>query len=1178
MKRDKLYVANKWNLPSANVFDLGGDIWSQLATEGLDPTKHSKEELANLTELYKQDRGGLFNMTKEANPFSKGNLMQAGQGLMKGLSGGLSAAAGNMIGGAIADGYSAGSGVGAVTGALQGINLGNPAFNAIKNVAVGTLGGVFNRGLGIKANEANIATIKQSTADKKAAAQEMAGANTTDDLLASAGSMTSSSGFSAGDLYKNGWWTNKGTKKGQALINTENTALAQQNHALGTAAGRVDTKQDDNVMTNFAAFGGWLPQDDSWGMEAGPAIDYGFKSDLLGLKKKQIESRRVPNILYALGGDVQTHGGDFSTGLTSINAGGLHEENPNEGVQMGVDQNGIPNLVEEGEVIWNDYVFSNRIELDEESKKKFHFPKKKDITFADAAKKLEAEISERPNDPISRAGFKAQMEMLAEEQERQKAEMEAQRAEEAFNALSDEEKVALMQQAAQQEQMAQEEAIAEQQEVEPAQGAGMEGQVSPEEAAMMEQQMMQGEPTADAMGTVAPEMAYGGNLYAGGGALGWLKKNHPEMSDSLIKTLAGIMEGVNNKDRKKYFTADLLGNFATRYDEIWRDMIRASSVDAARGTVKQLIRLGVPEADAYNITMSAIAGRDSANVRKVLNTDYQSNDRAVPQAQAAANATSKVKQGHWLDKEGNRFATEQEARASNAAINKRRQAAQQAAAMQTAVVKQEAPAPAVSEKAKPAIGKDKKASTKAVTQPSTSNNGDIVAHKYDWYRNGSDGYSQPWGFTVGSDGLIDTESGYTDEYRDLVSTLGAKDIKDWAVAHLEDPSLQSFLARNYNGSLDAFIADDKFTDDMWRKGATDGKYGFMHHVGSSMLKDKSILDELGIDENALAKSEEESRQFVEGLTRTPRVYHALEGDDDYIEGELDSNVVGDEIRRATLSNGDTVIYHARKTPTANAADKVVVDSNTGEKIVPIHRNENLRYAGLFGPAVGLGMQLAGVGKPDYSRLDAAVESANNVHLADYKPIGNYLAYRPMDIWYEQNRMDANARATDRAIMNNAAPTSTKIAGLLASGYNNQIADSELYRKALEYNDAKRQQVAGFNRGTDQFNAQAYNQNSMFNANALNHNSQMRSQLAMQAANQRLQGDASWYNSLYGNVAGIFKGISDLGRENAEHNRLADLIVSGAIPGVNPDNAVFTGYAKRAAKGGKLKRNKRRGLI
>ena len=46
-----------------------------------------------------------------------------------------------------------------------------------------------------------------------------------------------------------------------------------------------------------------------------------------------------------------THGANFDTGLTLIGNGGTHEENPNEGVPMGMDSEGIPNLVEEDEVI-----------------------------------------------------------------------------------------------------------------------------------------------------------------------------------------------------------------------------------------------------------------------------------------------------------------------------------------------------------------------------------------------------------------------------------------------------------------------------------------------------------------------------------------------------------------------------------------------------------------------------------------------------------------------------------------------------------------------------------------------------------------------------------------------------------------------------------------------------------
>lgn len=107
-------------------------------------------------------------------------------------------------------------------------------------------------------------------------------------------------------------------------------------------------------------------------------------------------------------------GGDFSNGVIQINSGGLHSTNPYEGVQMGVDPQGIPNLVEEGEVIYDDYVFSNRLRVPKEVRQKY---KLRGVTFADAAKQLQKESEERPNDPISKNGLNAAMAMLQQEQE-----------------------------------------------------------------------------------------------------------------------------------------------------------------------------------------------------------------------------------------------------------------------------------------------------------------------------------------------------------------------------------------------------------------------------------------------------------------------------------------------------------------------------------------------------------------------------------------------------------------------------------------------------------------------------------------------------------------------------------------------------------------------------------------
>ena len=116
----------------------------------------------------------------------------------------------------------------------------------------------------------------------------------------------------------------------------------------------------------------------------------------------------------AFGGNLGTHGGDFTNGITFIDNGGTHEANPFEGVQMGVDNEGIPNLVEEGEVVFDDYVFSNRMRVPKSLKAKY---KIKGDTFADAAKELSRESDERPNDPISKRGLQAFMSALANGQE-----------------------------------------------------------------------------------------------------------------------------------------------------------------------------------------------------------------------------------------------------------------------------------------------------------------------------------------------------------------------------------------------------------------------------------------------------------------------------------------------------------------------------------------------------------------------------------------------------------------------------------------------------------------------------------------------------------------------------------------------------------------------------------------
>jgi hypothetical protein len=264
---------------------------------------------------------------------------------------------------------------------------------------------------------------------------------------------------------------------------------------------------------------------------------------------------------------------------------------------------------------------------------------------------------------------------------------------------------------------------------------------------------------------------------------------------------------------------------------------------------------------------------------------------------------------------------------------------------------------------------------------------------------------------------------------------------------------------------------------------------------------------------------------------------------------------------------------------------VVAPDNEDWDLKPIHKQDWMRYAGIFGPAVGLGMQALGIGKPDASGIMAAANAANGpAHLATPHVIGDYMRYKPIDRLFEGNRILASSRATDRNLMNTSGGNrGTAMAGLLANGYNTQIALGNADMQAENVNWGRYGQTKDFNRGTNQFNAQALNQNSQFNADALNRQRQYAAQMQMQAAAQKADMDAAWYNGIYGNVAGLFKGIGDVGRENAQHNTVADMIASG-IFGTMKKQPIANGFVEvvpkrsSAAKGGKIKRKKnKRGL-
>lgn len=126
---------------------------------------------------------------------------------------------------------------------------------------------------------------------------------------------------------------------------------------------------------------------------------------------------------YGLGGTVEP---SELMQVTQFNTGGTHEGNPYGGVPIGVGENGKPNLVEEGEVRWKDFIFSKRVKPTDEVLKKYNTYMKGGFeSYADLANKILKLHKEREDSPFDKAAINTQMQRLADAQEWQKMADEA---------------------------------------------------------------------------------------------------------------------------------------------------------------------------------------------------------------------------------------------------------------------------------------------------------------------------------------------------------------------------------------------------------------------------------------------------------------------------------------------------------------------------------------------------------------------------------------------------------------------------------------------------------------------------------------------------------------------------------------------------------------------------------
>ena len=209
--------------------------------------------------------------------------------------------------------------------------------------------------------------------------------------------------------------------------------------------------------------------------------------------------------------DMNVKGGYVApSNYLKVNAGGSHDENPNGGVQIGVDQNGTPNMLEEGEPVYNDFVYSDNIQADLEFLEKHNLPKKyAGWLYSEIADDLFNARTEMPLDAMEENGAEVMLTRLAECQEEQKQVAEQRELERMLAELTSEEQDALMQMMAQ-----------EAQQPSPEEMAMAQQQVIPQEQMPVEQAPMQMSPEQMALPGQMPVMAACGghiNRYDKGG-------------------------------------------------------------------------------------------------------------------------------------------------------------------------------------------------------------------------------------------------------------------------------------------------------------------------------------------------------------------------------------------------------------------------------------------------------------------------------------------------------------------------------------------------------------------------------------------------------------------------------------------------------------------------------------
>lgn len=1145
------------------------------------------------------------------------------------ISGGLNSGVGNAV-------ASVGS---AVAGAIP-----DPLLSGVVSLGSNIIGGGINAAIGKKVD-----AVKKAANDAgDAQLVNLQYSNTLDDI----GPIQSVANIQKDTTYG---FLRKGKEK-RDLNNRLNRRADLMSLAYRNQDNNVDTllnNQLSSKLATFAAYGGQLND-----IDPSSAIGYALYTDKFIKDKYKNDNTTnlfagIPSTMFGLGGCIpnrfdiggtlQTKGANYGN-MTHINAGGTHEESPYDGVQIGTDQQGTPNLVEENEVIYNDYVYSNRLtvpDFKKQYKNKKEAPYEAQVlwnysgrTFADAAKKIEKSTGsdERSEDPIAQRGMESMLEVLAGIQEKEREKEKLREQQEAIDNMTPEEFAAMQQQ----QQLQQQQQAAMQQETEQQamqQQQGIQGPPSEEELAMMQQQAMQQQMMQQQAMQGQPMAAYGGKLFAYGGSFDEftndlktygltiedvqayadaLYKNngtpitadnfnqgYKNIAESFLKNAETISKKYTRRAKKQGIKVDeLTGGAKAQYDRELAQAIRKGTTDLLYDVSKDTnLSFNSPEiAKAKNKQQvyGDIATYNDLIARGGKPVTLDNQGRPMWESMAGLNKIDNSAEGFYNDITNEN--AEQKgvynyvpATASSIAnLDNLKLYGWQLGGDNNYAVSHELTSPNTQSQ-----------EGGRTVDGSTYSPSDLGDLKY-----GQEGYKE----AVQKIQDDSTYIGQTNYVLDAIKEAGG----DFNKLQQKNPDIANYLLyldkntgnkeKKLTTTKDGKTILNKDAYNLYKHRRTDDIYGIYHYQfdrskgatadryyyedGDQKVYISNPVEGFSIDRNNPIQTTLGNTTFndykVTGLNKNRTLTQVSPNKVVDVSDISDLPNWTKLNKPVLLDNTDNLGYGIKGT-----TDWVDYNSNPAIAAVKNTNNDPFPVRKTWPETVGLLAQLGSLGynvltPADYSNADALIKasaSAGAYSPIAFNPIGNYLPYNPMDIWYKQNELNAQTRAADRNVMNTSGGNrGTAMAGILANNYNSQLASGNLYRQALEYNDNLRKSVEEFNRGTNQFNSEGFLKADMANQEA-----------ALKARGYSLEGERAGYamrqalqdakaNSINAGINGLINTAMTSAQNKYNDEVMAWRLKHNpyVIEGYDWDPTSYTYKKKEGAKGGKIRR-KRKGL-